>query len=345
VKTSDFSFDVPEELIAQRPPERRGTSRLMVVRRASGSLADASVSDLPALLPAGTLVVLNDTRVIKARLLARSPTSGAGVEVLLLHPAAGSPADDAPVWETLVSNARRRRVGQRLLFPEGRVGTIVAAGAETRAIAFDPPIDPGYLERNGHVPLPPYIRRADDASDGERYQTVFARTPGSVAAPTAGLHLTEEMLAGLSVRGLQIAPLTLHVGLGTFAPIRAESIEDHRMHEESFGVPEESARAVNAALDDRRTVLAVGTTVVRALESAAADGRVRGGWRATGLFITPGYRFRAVSALLTNFHTPRSSLFVLVSAFAGLQLMRRAYERAVKERYRFFSYGDAMLIL
>ncbi len=340
MRTSDFSFDVPEELIAQRPPERRGSSRLMVVRRASGVFEDASVGDLPALLPPRSVVVLNDTRVIKARLLARSEAGGARVEVLLLRPA-GEPR----AWEALVSNARRRRIGQRLIFPEDRVGTIVATGAETRTIAFDAPVDPDYLERNGHVPLPPYIRRADDASDGERYQTVFARAPGSVAAPTAGLHLTEEMLAALRARGLRIVPLTLHVGLGTFAPIRTDSIEEHRMHEESFGVSEESARAVNAALDSGRTVLAVGTTVVRALESAAAEGRARGGWGSTGLFITPGYRFRAVGALLTNFHTPRSSLFVLVSAFAGLDLMRAAYERAVKERYRFFSYGDAMLIL
>ncbi len=340
MRTSDFSFDVPEELIAQRPPDRRGSSRLMVVRRGAGSFADASVSDLPELLPPRSLVVLNDTRVIKARLLARSAASGAAVEVLLLR-RAGEPG----AWEALVSNARRRRIGQRLVFAEDRAGTIVAADAETRTIAFDPPIDPDYLERNGHMPLPPYIRRADDASDGERYQTVFARAPGSVAAPTAGLHLTEEMLAALRARGQEIVPLTLHVGLGTFAPIRADSIEEHRMHQESFGVPEESARAVNGALDGGRTVLAVGTTVVRALESSAADGRVRGGWGSTGLFITPGYRFRAVGALLTNFHTPRSSLFVLVSAFAGLELMRAAYDRAIGQRYRFFSYGDAMLIL
>jgi S-adenosylmethionine:tRNA ribosyltransferase-isomerase len=195
------------------------------------------------------------------------------------------------------------------------------------------------------VPLPPYIRRGDDAADGERYQTVFARENGSVAAPTAGLHLTEGLLDAIGARGVQITRLTLHVGLGTFAPIRAEELERHRMHEESYCLPEPSAAALAAALDAGRTVLAVGTTVVRALESAAAAGQVESGWRTTGLFITPGYRFRATGALMTNFHTPRSSLFVLVSAFAGLELMREAYARAVQRRYKFFSYGDAMLIL
>jgi len=311
----------------------------MVVYRGSGELAHAAVRDLPLLLPAGSLVVLNDTRVIKARLYGRVLETGAKVEVLLLHPSGPQR------WEALVSNAKRRRVGLRLAFPQGRLGRIVAASGESRTIAFEPPVDAAYLERNGHVPLPPYIRRPDEPSDGDRYQTVFARAPGSVAAPTAGLHMTTDLLAALRERGMQTVSLTLHVGLATFAPIRSRIIEEHVMHEESFCVPEESGRAVTAALEAGRTVLAVGTTVVRALESASGEGGIASGWQSTGLFIAPGRRFRAVSALLTNFHTPRSSLFVLVSAFAGLDLMRQAYRTAIELRYRFFSYGDAMLIL
>ncbi len=339
MRTSDFSFEVPEELIAQRPPQVRGASRLLVVRRRDGELLDAMVSDLPSLAPPRALLVLNDTRVLKARLYGRALDTGGAVEILLLRPSAPG------AWEALVSNARRQRVGRQLVMPEGRVGRITAASGETRTIAFEPPIDLAYLERNGHVPLPPYIRRNDDEADSERYQTVFARENGSVAAPTAGLHFTEELLARLRAQGVEVARLTLHVGLGTFAPIRAQRLEEHLMHEESFHLPEETASAVSAALSEGRTVLAAGTTVVRALESAAAGGWAAGGWSSTRLFIRPGYRFAATGALFTNFHTPRSSLFVLVSAFAGLDLMRRAYARAIEERYRFFSYGDAMLIL
>ncbi len=339
MRTSDFSFEVPEELIAQRPPAVRGDSRLLVVRRGSGELADAAVRDLPSLVPADSLVVVNDTRVVKARLYGRAPDTGGAVEILLLRPSGGNR------WEALVSKAKRQRPGRLLLFPEGCVGRIVAGTGEVRTIDFEPPIDPAYLERNGHVPLPPYIRRGDDGADAERYQTVFAREPGSAAAPTAGLHFTDELLSALGARGLQTARLTLHVGLGTFAPIRAERVEDHAMHEESFHIPRETARAVSSALAAGRTVLAVGTTVLRALESSAAAGSEGDEWSSTRLFITPGYRFAVTGALFTNFHTPRSSLFVLVAAFAGLDLMRRAYARAVEERYRFFSYGDAMLIL
>jgi S-adenosylmethionine:tRNA ribosyltransferase-isomerase len=244
-----------------------------------------------------------------------------------------------------VSRARKQRVGRELLFPEGRRGRIVAAEGETRTIEVEPPVDLPYLERNGHVPLPPYIRRADEEADAERYQTVFARQSGSAAAPTAGLHFTDGILSAMRAQGARTATLTLHVGLGTFAPIRAERVEDHTMHEEWFSIPQETAGAVSSTLAAGRKVVAIGTTVVRALESAAAQGPMVGGWRSTRLFITPGYAFEVTGALFTNFHTPRSSLFVLVSAFAGLDLMRRAYAAAVERRYRFFSYGDAMLIL
>jgi S-adenosylmethionine:tRNA ribosyltransferase-isomerase len=341
MRTSDFSFDVPEGLIAQRPPERRGASRLLVVRRATGELLDGRIADLPDLVPPRSLVVLNDTRVLKARLYGRARDTGARVEFLLLREQDGA-------WDALVPRPTRQRPGRTFDFPEGRAGRIVAQDGEGRRVAFVPPIDEAYLDRNGHVPLPPYIKRPDEAADADRYQTVFAREPGSAAAPTAGLHLTTELLGRLNERGIATAPLTLHVGLATFAPIRTENVEDHVMHEELYTVPEATARAVEAALSQERTVLAVGTTVVRALESAAGAGATSGvepGMRATRLFVTPGYRFRVVGALLTNFHTPRSSLLVLVSAFAGAQLMQEAYRKAVELRYRFFSYGDAMLIL
>jgi S-adenosylmethionine:tRNA ribosyltransferase-isomerase len=344
MRTSDFSFDVPEELIAQRPPEHRGASRLLVVRRATGELLDRRIADLPELAPPRSIVVVNDTRVLKARLFGRARDTGARVEFLLLREQDGA-------WDAMVPRPARQRPGRTFDFPEGREGRIVAESGAGRRVSFLPPIDEAYLDRNGHVPLPPYIKRPDEAADADRYQTVFAREPGSAAAPTAGLHLTTELIGRLNDRGIETAHLTLHVGLGTFAPIRTENVEDHVMHEELYTVPAETARAVAAALAQERTVLAVGTTVVRALESAAdAAGAdeiegIRPGMRATRLFITPGYRFRVVGAMLTNFHTPRSSLLVLVSAFAGAQLMQEAYRKAVELRYRFFSYGDAMLIV
>jgi S-adenosylmethionine:tRNA ribosyltransferase-isomerase len=310
----------------------------MVVRRATGELVDRRIADLPDLVPPRSLVVVNDTRVLKARLYGRTRDTGAAVEFLLLQ-------DRGALWEAMVPGRRSSRAGRIFDFPEGRTGRVAGEAGTATTVAFDPPIDAAYLERNGHVPLPPYIRRPDEAADGDRYQTVYAREPGSAAAPTAGLHLTRELLDQLRGRGIETAGLTLHVGLGTFAPIRTDNVEDHVMHEERYTLPDATARAATAALSQGRTVLAVGTTVVRALESATGANGVEPGGGATRLFVAPGYRFRAVSALLTNFHTPRSSLLVLVSAFAGTELMREAYRKAIELRYRFFSYGDAMLIL
>jgi S-adenosylmethionine:tRNA ribosyltransferase-isomerase len=296
-------------------------------------------------------MVLNRTRVINARVYGTSLETGGQVEFILL-------TEHQPgLWRTLAANARKQRPGKKYGFPDGVIAEVVAesilphemqtAEEGFRYLRFTPPIGPGYLETHGHVPLPPYIRREDTDLDATRYQTVYADDPGSVAAPTAGLHLTQDLLEELRRRGVILVKVTLHVGTGTFLPIRTERVEDHTMHEERFHIPVESADRINRALQENRTILAVGTTVVRALESAY-DPDLHGlapGAKRTSLFIYPGYRFKVVSQLLTNFHTPRSSLLVLVSAFAGRQRILHAYETAVRKGYRFFSYGDAMLIL
>ncbi len=353
VKTSDFCFDLPPELIAQNPPAERGQSRLMVLDRDTGRTVDAWVRDLAGLLRPGTLVVLNDTRVRKARLFGTAEGGGGGMEFLLLEEAAGAGEAAAPpgsVWKVLCGRTRRARPGRAWRFPEGVRGEIVPPAAgddrEVRRVRFDPPVTEAYLQVHGHIPLPPYIRRQACPDDENRYQTVYARQVGSAAAPTAGLHLTEETLEGLRGAGMETVRLTLHVGLGTFLPVRAERVEDHVMHTERYHVPEETASRVTAAKAAGRDVLAVGTTSVRTLESAwdPDSGRLAPGWGETSLFVYPGYRFRVVDRMLTNFHTPRSSLLMLVAAFAGREAILRAYGEAIERRYRFFSYGDAMLI-
>jgi S-adenosylmethionine:tRNA ribosyltransferase-isomerase len=350
VKTRSFSFRLPRDRIAQQPLAQRDRSRLLVLERASGRITHRAFSDLPDLLEPGTLVLLNDSRVRKARLFARAEAetespSGGKAEFLLLEEL------QPGLWKTLAARARKQRPGKRYRFPGGVTGAVVAwEGAAKegegpfRFVRFDPPISEQYLEEHGHVPLPPYIDRADSSADAERYQTVYARTIGSAAAPTAGLHLTPELLRALEARGATVAALTLHVGTGTFLPIRSEDIEEHRMHEERYEVPEATARTVNQALSEGGKILAVGTTVVRAVESACREGMVAAGAGRTSLFIKPGFRFQVVSQLLTNFHTPRSTLLVLVSAFAGRGRVLRAYREALARGYRFYSYGDAMLI-
>jgi len=337
VKTSRFSFSLPEELIAQEPAPERESARLLVLDRATGRVEHSSVRDLAAWIEPGTLVVLNDTRVRKARLIGES-AAGRRVELLLLERRGDG------CWKALTGGLRRRDVGQPIRLPEGVAAALVGTEGDERVFRFDPPVDEAYLERRGHVPLPPYIRRADTGADAERYQTVFARRTGSAAAPTAGLHFTGRLLAELEGKGVRTAYITLHVGLGTFLPIRSEDIEDHVMHEEVFTVPAGARAEVEAAKTEGRKVLAVGTTVVRALESAWDGAGMREGEGRTRLFITPGYRFQVVDRLFTNFHTPGSSLLVLVSAFAGLDRILEAYRQAVEQQYRFFSYGDAMLI-
>ncbi len=339
MRTRDFSFELPERLVAQEPAADRGGDRLMVLSRADGSTRHLAVADLPSLIDPGTLMVLNDTRVRKARLAGTALDTGSRAEFLLLE------RESERVWKGLVPRARRHRPGRRYAFPDGVTAILLREEGELRVLEFSSPVTDDYLDRNGHIPLPPYIRREAGSRDEERYQTVYADATGSVAAPTAGLHFTGELLDRLRERGVEIRRLTLHVGLGTFRPIRTERVEEHRMHTEGFLIPDDTADAVDRAKREGRPVLAVGTTSVRALESAWDGNGLRRGYGETDLFIYPGYRFGVVDRIFTNFHTPESSLLVMISAFAGEERIRAAYREAVEKEYRFFSYGDAMLIL
>jgi S-adenosylmethionine:tRNA ribosyltransferase-isomerase len=340
VKTRDFFFEVPPELIAQHPPARRGDSRLLVLDVPDGAIHHADVRSLSSFLPERALLVFNNTKVIPARIRVPRRDTGGEVEFLLLERAGDR------TWRAIAQKARRQRPGVTYDFPEGVLAEVVAVDGEERTLQFSQELSDEYLERHGAVPLPPYVRRAPEAEDRERYQTVYARARGSAAAPTAGLHFTEAMLDELREAGHELRFLTLHVGLGTFAPVRSEEVEEHEMHREHYTVPAETADAVNTARREGRPVIAVGTTSTRALESAwdAEAGAVRDGAGSTELYIYPGYRFRVVDWLFTNFHTPGSSLVLMVSALAGRERLLEAYRRAVDERYHFFSYGDAMLI-
>lgn len=334
---ADFDFALPPDLIAQEPLPDRSASRLLDVR-ASG-LRDRSISDLDHLFEPGELLVFNDTRVIKARLFARKP-SGARVELLIERITAPRRA-----W-ALLRTSHTPKPGTHLLCgDDAPTATITVRGRDGAFfdLEFDRDVD-GVLDRLGHVPLPPYITHPDTPEDAARYQTVFARVPGAVAAPTAGLHFTEALLDRLRAKSVCFAHVTLHVGAGTFQPVRVERIAEHVMHSERFEIRAEDAEVINAARIQRQRITAVGTTSLRALESAAIDGRVRAGAAETRLFVTPGYQFRIVDRLLTNFHLPKSTLLMLVSAFAGMERIRAAYQHAIERRYRFFSYGDAMLL-
>jgi S-adenosylmethionine:tRNA ribosyltransferase-isomerase len=347
MKTSDFSFELPEHLIAQTPPERRGESRLMTLDRASRTVGHHAAAELPRLLEEGTLLVFNNSKVRKARLLGVSERTGARAEFLLLGKL---PGEDGRFWKALVPRSKRRRAGSRYVFDSGEAAGLGAEltgeGEGQRTLVFDAPVDDAWLDVHGHIPLPPYIRREDTPADSERYQTVYAAVTGSAAAPTAGLHFTQETLAELERRGMESAFITLHVGLGTFLPVCSEDIGGHVMHEEWYTIDDEAASRIEKAKREGRKVLAVGTTSVRALESAWDEGRgaPRRGDGATSIFIYPGYSFKAADMLFTNFHTPRSTLLMLVSAFAGRGFILESYAEAVRRGYRFFSYGDAMLI-
>ena len=333
---ADFAFDLPGELIAQTPAPTRTGSRLLHVDGAQ--LADLAFTDLPRLLRAGDLLIFNDTRVIKARLFAHKPTGG---KVALLVERI---VDDEEAWVQLRAS-RPPADGGTLLLAGGASATVVARDDRFWRLRFagtGPLV--AWLDRHGEVPLPPYISRRPGESDATRYQTVYAREPGAVAAPTAGLHFDEAMLASLAACGVERAFVTLHVGAGTFHPVKSENLALHRMHSEWYRIPQETADAVAATVARGGRVLAVGTTSLRALESAATADGLRAGSGETALFVTPGFRFRVVDRLLTNFHLPKSTLLMLVSAFAGYDNIRAAYAHAVAERYRFFSYGDAMLL-
>ncbi len=356
MRTSDFHYDLPPELIAQEPAPRRDAARLLVLHRAEDRIEHRHFPDLLEYLRPGDVLVLNDSRVIPARLRGFKPASGGEIEVLLCE------AVSADTWWVLLRPGKRVRPGTRLAFRPVRPGiaTALTATIETKnaeglyRLRFAGAPLQEVLEDFGEVPLPPYIARpgAPRPEDRERYQTVYARAPGSVAAPTAGLHFTPVLLDRIRALGVEVRQVTLHVGLGTFAPVKAARVEDHVMHEEWFELPEPTAAAVNTARAEGRRVLAVGTTSVRVLESAATEaGTVTPGCHRTRLFVYPPYRFRVVDALITNFHLPGSTLLMLVSAFAapgearGRELILRAYAEAVRARYRFYSYGDAMLLL
>jgi S-adenosylmethionine:tRNA ribosyltransferase-isomerase len=359
LRVADFDYDLPPELIAQQPPAERGQSRMLVMNRATGALRDASFAEFPSLLHPGDLLVLNDTRVILARLYARrivvrereKPTGR--VEVMLTEPVGEN------LWRALVHPGRKVGVGERLVFPSPSGAIELEAEVlernyfGQRLLRFNP-VDDFFatLDRIGHIPLPPYIRRDDADTDRERYQTVYSRELGSIAAPTAGLHFTPQIFDELTARGVEIARITLHVGLGTFAPLRVERVDEVHLHSERYSLSAAAADAVNRAAAEGRRIVAVGTTVVRTLENCAlqaADGpRLSPLWANSGeteIFISPGFHFRLVNTLLTNFHLPQSSLLMLVSAFAGREPVLAAYNHAVQQHYRFFSYGDCMFIV
>jgi S-adenosylmethionine:tRNA ribosyltransferase-isomerase len=390
---SDFNFDLPEELIAQHPPAQRGSSRMLVLDRATGDLRDDLFGNLPQLLQPGDLLVLNDSRVLPARLYAtragartqhNSPQPSGLIEVLLIEKMEDSSHPIQNLWRALVRPARKVQPGETLLFFEtGENGItepllraeVVAAGAYGERTLRFAPVDDFHatLARIGHMPLPPYIQRdqslqADSEEDRARYQTVYSRQPGSAAAPTAGLHFTPQILAALAARGVEIASLTLHVGLGTFQPVRVERVEEIRLHSERYTLPAATAAALNRAVAEGRRIVAVGTTTTRTLEHIAAQStgdplHLEPHSGSTSIFLVPGHRFRLVGGLLTNFHLPQSTLLMLVAAFAsasvgpksnqaapehtdhGLHVILAAYAHAICHGYRFFSYGDCMLLL
>ena len=353
MRVDDFSFSLPDELIAQQAVAR-GESRLLTLGRESGAIRHRHIRDLPDALRAGDVLVVNDTRVFAARLLGRRVPSGGAVECLLLGAPLERQPDGSARFEALVHPGQKLKPGARVRFdgPSGGLdGEILERRFFGRRVVRLTP-DAGQdldalVDAIGHVPLPPYIHRADDAADRERYQTVYARDRGSVAAPTAGLHFTPDILDAISDRGVIRAAITLHVGYGTFKPIRTDTVEQHVVDPEPYEISDDTAAAIARARADGRRIVAVGTTTTRALEDAAlrGDGVVRAGRAQAEVFIHPGFRFQVIEGLLTNFHLPESSLLMLVCAFGGRERVLAAYAEAVRERYRFYSYGDAMLVV
>ena len=344
--TSAFDYDLPAELIARVPADRREDSRLLVADRAAGSILHRRFRQLPDWFTTGDALVLNETRVLQARLAGRKP-SGGRAEVLLLRPL-GQAGLEADTWEALVRPGARLRPGSVVEVAEDLMVEILdlLEGGARRVRLRTPLSTSSALERYGRVPLPPYIDREATAEDAERYQTVYARVPGSVAAPTAGLHFSRDLLATLEARGVRVIRLVLHVGAATFRPVEAEDPRQHVMHAEWYRIPPESAAALNEVRSDGGRIWAVGTTVVRTLETVADEaGRVEAREGETRLFVRPPWRFRVVDHLVTNFHLPRSTLLMLVAAFCGYDLAMRCYREAIRERYRFYSYGDAMAVL
>ncbi|MGL4981614.1 MAG: tRNA preQ1(34) S-adenosylmethionine ribosyltransferase-isomerase QueA [Treponemataceae bacterium] len=346
MKTSDFYFDLPSQLIAQTPATERGCDKLLQLEKTTGTVSHHTMSDLSSLIPQNTLMIFNNSRVRHSRVYAQSDSSSKQTEFLFLNTLDNSNSK----WKVMVKNAKKQKPGKKFVFADGATAFIVEnpldTGTEFRTLQFEQAIDEQWFEKNGHVPLPPYIKREDTAHDSERYQTIYASDVGSAAAPTAGLHFTHEIMQDLHAKGIETAFVTLHVGLGTFLPVRSTSIEDHKMHEEFFYISEEVAQKITQAKKDKRPILAVGTTSMRTLESAWDEKTqsLKSGNQSTRIFIYPGYQFKCVDMLFTNFHTPESTLVMLVSAFAGKENLFNAYSEAIKHNYRFYSYGDATLI-
>lgn len=337
MRLADFDYDLPEGLIAKQPLAERDASRLLFLP-AKGGLEDRRIRDLPDMVRSGDVWVFNDTRVVPARLLGRK-ASGGKVEILLL-----GPAKEQHVWRAWGKSNKPLKAGMHLTFAEGFHAEVISWTGKQVRIRLHAADVAAAIAAHGHMPLPPYIDRADTAADRERYQTVYARHAGAVAAPTAGLHFTPGLIEAISDAGAKVCYVTLHVGPGTFQPVTAERIEDHAMHRESYAVPQAAAKTVNAALMEGRRVVAVGTTALRTLEAAFHQDGIRSGRGKTDLFIYPGYRFRVASALVTNFHLPRSTLLMLVCALGGRERVLAAYQHAMACGYRFYSYGDAMLL-
>lgn len=339
----DFNYHLPNELIARYPAPERDASRLMLLDRSAKTFSEDIFAHLGCHLLPGDLLVMNDTRVIPARLFGAKETGGS-VELFLVKRLPG----EAQVWECLLRGSKRFREGQPILFGTGMTARVIGRqGPESWRVAFsgEEPFE-AWLEREGHIPLPPYFQRDDDVRDRERYQTVIASVAGAVAAPTAGLHFTRELLASLAEKGIASARVTLHTGLGTFQPVRVERVEEHRIHSEWYSIPAETVDAIRSTKEQGGRVVAVGTTSARTLEYAATDdGNVRAGSGEADIFIYPGYRFRVVDGLITNFHLPESTLLMLVAAFAGREFVLDAYREAVTRGFRFYSYGDAMLLI
>ena len=343
--TKDFYFDLPDSLIAQEPSEKRGEDRLLVLDKNTGEYKDMMMSDFPSLLPENSVLVVNNSKVRKARTYAESVETGGVVEFLFL----GKNGDGS--WKAMVTKSKRQRKGKKFVWKDSEGKAYVFAEIEkenedgTRDVRFERDIDENFFQTLGHVPLPPYIKREDNWKDEKRYQTIYAKKEGSVAAPTAGLHFTPEIMEKIKERGIKIYEVTLHVGAGTFLPVRSEEIENHHMHTESFEISKETLDGLNKAKMEGKTIVAVGTTSIRTLESASnEDGLLEKMKGDTSIFIYPGYKFKFVDNLLTNFHTPESTLLMLVSALAGKDHILASYRHAVEEKYRFFSYGDAMFI-
>ncbi len=358
VLTKDFSFNLPEELIAQYPSEKRGDDKLLLLEKTkhlNNAVSHYSMKDLVSLIEPHTLMVFNNSKVRRSRVFARKLGTDKKAEFLFIRELNCN--DFLPeckagfcVWHVMIKNAKKHKPFSKYCFPDGSEAIMLDNkknyGTEFRTLCFSQKITEAWFEKNGHMPLPPYIKRPDTDQDGERYQNVYAKETGSAACPTAGLHFTESILQALQKKGIDIVYITLHVGLGTFLPVRSEKIEDHNMHEELFSITEEAAAKITQAKKEGKKILAVGTTSVRTLESAwdSEKAILKSGMSSTSIFMYPGYTFKVVDELFTNFHTPESTLLMLVSAFAGKDTILHAYEKAIEHRYRFFSYGDAMLI-